>query len=270
MLREPESDRLAASARWQAILGRYAPAGLADVAETAVANRTDTKFLLHDEQLWSILAGFGDRYRVLDIDGRRFTGYQTQYFDTESFALFRRHHAGGANRCKVRTRLYDNTGLSFLEVKQKTRTGATTKFRVATAKFETKTVAPWSEFLAAHCPYPATALGPVLRSRFDRICLISSERAERLTIDLDLKVDGTAGTVDLPNIAVAEIKQEWHGDAARNSEFLRAMRATGIRSTSFSKYCIGLLLTRPEIKHNLFKPQLKQLRHLMGETNAVA
>jgi hypothetical protein len=48
------------------------------------------------------------------------------------------------------------------------------------------------------------------------------------------------------------------------------MRALGVRPTGFSKYCVGLLLTQPEIKHNRFKPQLRQLRQLMGEANAVA
>ena len=270
MLREPESDRLAASARWQAVLGRHATAGLAEVAETAVANRVDTKFVLDDGQLLGVLAALRDAYRVLDVDGRRFTAYETQYFDTESFALFRRHHAGGSNRCKVRTRRYANTGLAFLEVKQKTKTGATIKFRVPTARFETGSVEAWGDFIAAHCPYPAAALRPVLQSRFDRICLISTERPERLTFDLDLGFGGSTGTVDLPRVAVAELKQEWTGEPARDSEFLRAMRALGVRSTGFSKYCMGLLLTRPGIKHNLFKPQLRQLRQLMGETNAVA
>lgn len=270
MLREPESDRLAASARWQEILGSHAAAGLADVADTAVADRVDTKFVLDDEQLRDALSALRNEYRVLDIDGRRFTAYETQYFDTESFDLFRRHHSGGGKRCKVRTRRYANTTLSFLEVKQKTTTGATTKFRVATPGFETESLAAWSEFIAAYCPYPAPELRPVLQSRFDRICLISSERPERLTIDLDLRFDSSGGTVALPRVAVAELKQEWTGEPARDSEFLRAMRAMGARSTGFSKYCIGLLLTRPEIKHNLFKPQLRQLRNLMGEANAVA
>jgi hypothetical protein len=270
MLRESESPRLAASARWQAILGRYATASLTEVADTAVANRADTKFVLHEEQLWSLLATIGQNYRVLDIDGRRFTGYRTQYFDTESFALFRRHHAGGSNRCKLRTRIYSNTGHSFIEVKQKSRTGTTTKFRLPTDSFETESLNAWGDFIEAHCPYPATALRPMLCSRFDRICLISTERPERLTIDLDLKVEGVQGIVDLPNVAVAELKQERQVESTRDSEFLRAMRGAHVRPTSFSKYCIGLLLTRPEIKHNLFKPELRMLRHLMGETNAVA
>jgi hypothetical protein len=270
MLRVPESDRLAASARWQAILGRHATAGLADVADTAVANRVDTKFVLDEGQLLGVLASLPDNYRVLDIDDTRYTAYETQYFDTGSYELFHRHHSGASNRCKVRTRLYANTGLAFLEVKLKTRAGATVKFREPTANFETGSLEPWSEFIATHCPYPASVLHPVLRSRFDRISLISESRRERLTIDLDLKVDGRQGTVNLPHVAVAELKQEWTGEPARDSEFLHAMRAIGVRPTGFSKYCIGLLLTRPEIKHNLFKPQLRQLRHLMGEKNAVA
>jgi hypothetical protein len=47
------------------------------------------------------------------------------------------------------------------------------------------------------------------------------------------------------------------------------MRARHLRPTAFSKYCMGLLFTRPEIKHNLFKPQLKRLRRVMGDSNAV-
>src|SRR5262245_44420520 len=137
MLRVPESDRLAASARWQAVLGRHATAGLADVAETAVANRVDTKFVLDEGRLLDVLASLPENYRVLDVDGARFTAYETQYFDTESHELFHRHHSGASNRCKVRTRLYANTGLAFLEVKLKVRTGATIKHRVPTAGFET-------------------------------------------------------------------------------------------------------------------------------------
>jgi hypothetical protein len=270
MFRESESDRLAASAGWQALLGRYATAGLADIADTAVAHRADTKFLLPAEELRSTLATLGDHYRVLDIDGRRFTAYETQYFDTGNYELFQRHHSGGSNRCKVRTRLYANTGLAFLEVKQKTPNGRTLKYRVPTPGFETERLQPWREFIETHCPYPAALLRPALRSRFDRICLLSTERAERLTIDLDLAVDASADTIDIPRIAIAELKQERFGEAARESGFLRAMRGMGFRPTAFSKYCIGLLLARPEIKHNLFKPQLRELRHLMGEANAVA
>ena len=271
MLRVPECHGLAASAAWRAILGRFSTAGLAEIADTAVASRNDTKFVLRAEELRDVLAELDQDYLVLDIDGTRFTRYRTQYFDTESFALFRRHHVGGSKRCKVRTRHYGNTGLSFLEVKCKTKTGATTKVRVPTTRFETETLHDYADFLEAHCPYPVAALSPALRNGFDRITLINAARHERLTIDLDLTIEEQAGNgIDLPRIAVAELKQERLVPGWRESEFLSAMRRIGVRRTGFSKYCIGLLLSRPGIKHNLFKPQLMKLRRLMGETNAVA
>ena len=42
------------------------------------------------------------------------------------------------------------------------------------------------------------------------------------------------------------------------------MRALGIRSTGFSKYCIGIALLYPQVKHNNFKPILRLLDKLTG------
>jgi hypothetical protein len=267
MLRGPGITQLAASARWQELLGRFATASLADAEDFAPSDRIDTKFVLSAGALWSILARLAEHYRVLDVDGMRFTTYRTQYFDTESFALFRRHHAGGSNRYKVRTRTYLNTGLSFVEVKRKTRTGATSKLRLETPQFELELREDARAFIDAHCPHPASSFGPSLRNRFDRICLISKEHRERLTIDLDVAVETPERSMLIENVAVAELKQERRSGVRQRSAFAQAMRAEHERPSGFSKYCMGLLLTRPEIKHNLFMPQLKRLRRVMGEPN---
>jgi len=269
MLREPGSLPLAASARWQDMLGRFATASLAEAADYTLSDRTDIKFVLRCDTLWPVLAGLVGRYRILDIDGSRFTTYRTQYFDTESFALFRRHHAGGSNRYKLRTRTYLNTGQSYIEIKRRTRTGATSKIRRATAGFETELQADARAFVDANCPHPSASFVPTLRNRFDRICLMSDERQERLTVDLDVAVETAAGAVPIPNVAVAELKQQRRSGAGGRSAFLCAMREERQRPTGFSKYCIGLLLTRPEIKHNLFLPQLKRLQSVMGEPDVV-
>jgi hypothetical protein len=234
-----------------------------------MADRVDTKFVLRDSELFTVLESLENDYRILDVDGTRFTPYRTQYFDTESFALFRRHHVGGSNRYKVRTRTYLNTELSFIEVKRKTKNGATTKLRRQTNAFETQLQGEARTFVDAHCPHGAAGMQPSLRNGFDRICLVSSTRPERLTIDLDIVVETSAGSIHLPNIAVAELKQEKLAHGRRDSRFLKEMRRINVRPTGFSKYCIGLLLTQPEIKHNLFNPQLKMLRRLMGEPNVV-
>ena len=272
MLREPGSTRLAASERWQAWLGQYPTASLAELADVALPDRMDTKFVLGSETLMQVLdglEGLDGSYRILDVDGTRYTSYRTQYFDTESFALFRRHHAGGSNRYKLRTRTYLNSGLSFIEIKRRARAGATSKLRLPTARFETELLEDARAFVDANCPHPASSFAPSLRNSFDRICLVSDEHRERLTIDLDIAVEVDGRIVPIRNVAVAELKQERKPGARRQSAFLQAMHAAHQRSTGFSKYCIGLLLTRPEIKHNLFLPQLKKLRRIMGEPNAV-
>ena len=110
---------------------------------------------------------------------------------------------------------------------------------------------------------------PSLLNSFDRICLVSNDGPERLTIDLDIEIETGSGPVSLPGIAVAELKQQRNGHNLRNSEFLRQMRAINARPSGFSKYCMGLLLTHSNIKHNLFKPQLKRLERLMGGKDIV-
>jgi hypothetical protein len=267
MLRDSRSAPLAASARWQSMLQGYGTTDLAAAAETAKTNRVDTKFVLHADELFAVLAALEDDFRVLDVDGARFTPYRTQYFDTESFALFRRHHAGGGNRYKVRTRTYLNTALSFIEVKRKTKNGTTSKLRLRTDDFQTELLQDAKTFVDANCAHGSAGMRPSLRNSFDRICLVSVVRPERLTIDLDIAMETEGGRISLPKIAVVELKQEKLTQGRRNSGFLNAMRRINVRPMGFSKYCMGLLLTRPDIKHNLFKPQLKRLRRLTGEPN---
>ena len=269
MLRASDSGRILAAADWQALLGEFATVGLAEVSDTAATNRTDTKFLLPEAEVPDIVRSLTDEYRVLDIDGLRFTGYRTQYFDTESFALFRRHHVGAGNRIKIRSRTYLNTRKSFIEIKSRSRKGATTKLRQETATFETGLGAASLEYIARHCPAAPTGLLPTLRNGFERISLVGAGSRERLTIDLNVQVESDAGAVALPGVAVAEFKQERNGHHLREASFLKLMRARNIRPTGFSKYCIGLLLTHGEIKHNLFRPQLRKLHRVMGEPNAV-
>jgi hypothetical protein len=269
MLRDGSNSGSADSAEWQALLGRFETVGLDRVATLATDQRIDTKFLLREETALEIVAELGGHYRVLDVDGRRFTTYRTQYFDTESLALFRRHHVGAPDRYKVRTRTYSNTGLSFVEVKRRSRRGVTTKQRRPTERFETTLLPASREFVDHNCSVGANELIPALENGFDRICLVSRTAAERLTIDLGIRFGADSGTVGLPGIAVAELKQQRNGHNLRTTAFLCKMRRINLRPTGFSKYCMGLLLTRPGVKHNLFKPQLRRLEHLMEERNVV-
>jgi hypothetical protein len=269
MLRDAGSQQLAASDRWQTALAALPATDLASVADQVSSERVDTKYVLRSASILRVLESLASEFLVLDIDGTRFTTYRTQYFDTESYALFRRHHAGGSNRCKVRTRTYLNTGLAYVEVKRKRPTGATTKLRHRIPKFSRELSGEIAAFVDANCTHQASSLLPSLCNRFDRIFLVGKDRSERLTIDLDIAIETDERPMLLPGVAIAELKQERHTHHLRDTPFQRAMRELHVRPSGFSKYCMGLLLTQPKIKHNLFRPQLRKLRQLMGEPNAV-
>jgi VTC domain len=269
MLRDSADPGAAATPKWQAMLGGFETVGLDRIAKLATDHRIDTKFLLREETAFDMLGELPGHYRVLDVDGRRFTTYRTQYFDTPSLELYRRHHTGSANRYKVRSRVYLNTELAFVEIKRKSGRGVTTKVRRPTEHFETRLLPGSKDFIDGNCSVDANALMPSLLNRFDRICLVSEATPERFTIDLGLQFDSESGPVRLPGVVVAELKQQRNGHNFRDAVILNRMRAMGMRPSGFSKYCMGLLLTRRGIKHNLLKPQLKRLERLMEERNVV-
>jgi len=83
-----------------------------------------------------------------------------------------------------------------------------------------------------------------------------------VTVDMDLRFLWNGVRVSLAGIAIAEVKQDGF---SMDSEFIRQMRALGVRATGFSKYCIGVSMLYPEVKHNRFKPQLRQIAELLRE-----
>ena len=46
-------------------------------------------------------------------------------------------------------------------------------------------------------------------------------------------------------------------------QFARLMRHYHVRDTSFSKYCMGVSLLYPDVKHNKFKAQQRLVARLM-------
>ncbi|MGW8370347.1 MAG: polyphosphate polymerase domain-containing protein [Gammaproteobacteria bacterium] len=260
---------LATTAEWQETLSRFATVDLDGLADAARSDRLDTKFVMRSNDLLAILQKLAVDYRILDVDGLRFTAYRTQYFDTEDFGLFRLHHSAGSRHYKVRTRTYLNTRQAFIEIKSKNKLGATVKDRERIERFQTELAGSAQSFVAARLPAYADRLRPALLNSFDRICLLSRHRAERLTIDLDIAVHANGELIQLPGVAVAELKQQRTGGGRRESEFLQSMRSLNIRRTAFSKYCICLLMTRRDLKHNRFKPQLRNLARLMGGPHAL-
>jgi hypothetical protein len=227
----------------------------------ALLRRTDTKYLLGEEQLFRALAGLGDCYRILQIDGRRLHRYRTLYFDTQDLSLYRQHHDGWRVRYKVRKRAYADAGLAFLEIKRKIDAHTTVKSRVRTRALSARIARDAEPFLRTHYPYRVQELEAKLFNAFQRITLVSKRSVERLTVDVDLRFLWNGARLPLPGLAIAEVKQDGF---SVDSAFVRQMRALGVRATGFSKYCIGVSMLYPQ-KHNRFKPQLGQIDRLLHE-----
>ena len=233
---------------------------LPEMTDVALLQRVDTKYLLSEGQLCQALVRLSYDYQVLELGGRRQHRYRTLYFDTPDMALYRQHHSGKRNRYKVRERAYADTHQAFLEVKHKVNTNTTVKNRRETQDLSLRIPPDALPFLRMHYPYPVKALEPKLLNTFQRITLVSTDRAERLTIDLGLLSFWNGAAVSLNGIAIAEVKQDRFSPT---SEFIRQMRVLGVRATGFSKYCIGVALLHPEIKHNRFTPQLRRIARLL-------
>jgi hypothetical protein len=253
------------SSRWPALLQGFEAVHLSEMGRAALLRRTDTKYLMSEDQLSWALARLADHYRILEIDGRRLHHYQTLYFDTQDMALYQQHHNGLRDRYKVRERAYADSDLAFLEVKQKTNTNTTIKSRRRTRALSSRLPRNAALFLRTHYPYPMEELEPKLFNVFQRITLVSKHSVERLTVDVGLRFLWNGVCVSLPGLVIAEVKQDGF---SVDSEFIRQMRALGMRATSFSKYCIGVSMLYPEVKHNRFKPQLRQIDKLCEGGNA--
>ncbi len=245
-------------------LAHFAPVSLDAMQGVALLRRIDTKVVLHEAQLLRVLAQLSDDYEVLEIGGRRVHRYRTLYFDTPDYTLYNLHHNGHCNRYKVRARAYQDSGLAFLEVKRKNAQGLTVKDRMKITAIPTQIDAAGSAFLESVFPYPAESLTPTLWNHFRRVTLVNRCCGERLTLDFGLSFRAGSAEIMLPGIAIAEIKQSAH---CGRSEFIQLLRTLNLRPMSFSKYCVGLSLLVPQVKHNHFKPQQMWLNRIIQEGN---
>lgn len=253
------------------LLNGFEAHGLDDLDKASLMNRVDTKFLVPIDKLPQVFESIRSHYSVLEIDGKRCFRYQSTYFDTDDFLFYYKHHSGRLNRHKVRTRRYVDSDLSFLEVKFKNNKKRTIKKRVKLADDGSIRLKDHDAFLDATGLPQEVILKPRLKNSYSRIAFASEERGERLTIDMGLENqailrDGDARS-KLENVAIVELKQ---ARVDRESPFFAVVRALGIRPSSFSKYCMGIMMSAESsgstsLKTNRFKRILRRVGRLSSD-----
>ncbi len=254
--------------RLGADLDRYETVSLEELkhSDAQLLNRKESKFLMNVDQFSELLTSLEGSYRVLKVDDSLASGYMNEYYDTDSFTTYLQHHNGKANRHKLRVRHYLSSGETYLEIKQKLNTGRTVKKRIPVEDDAELSEPEPRAFLSSYFPYDYRAFHPVLKTRYNRITLVSKNHPERITFDLLFSFEADGDAYGYPELVIGEIK---HNCPMRESPAGAALQQIGVHDTGFSKYCIGVALTNCRLKHNRFKPKLLLLDKLCPEGRCV-
>lgn len=248
----------------QQLLEDYRAVSLEQMGKVKLLNRVDTKFVTTTDGLIALLRMAAGSYFIQEIEGKKLMPYTTLYFDTDDREMFSRHQRGCKTRQKIRVRRYESSGVGFLEVKRKNNKGRTDKKRIQIPEY-TPDLDNYREFLTAKSWYGNRHLEPMLSNAFRRITLVNNAMTERLTIDLELRFHNevTGRDMDMGPLVVVEVKR----DGLTHSPVLDMLKTLRIKESGFSKYCIGMALTDPDIKQNRFKERLRYVKKLISKSN---
>jgi hypothetical protein len=244
-------------------LNEFKSIQLNELDNANLMDRVDTKFAFSRLELNKILLELLPDYFCFEINEMRIGNYQSLYFDKECFDFYNDHHNGKIHRFKVRFRKYVDSDIYFLEVKEKQK-GRVTKRRIPVTRFE-QVLQEEQRAFVDNILGEKTDLEPKLWNTYKRITLVSKNKKERLTLDLDIKFSWKEESKEFDDIVIAELKQE---RLDRSSPFYQLMRKRSIRPYRLSKYCIGAieLHTKRKLKYNRFKKKLLKLKEIKNDT----
>lgn len=232
----------------QDVLTGFRPISLDDLnARAALQERVDRKYLVSQGAFVRLAGRLQDDHRVLEIDGRRTSGYHSVYFDTRGLLCFREHVDGHRPRFKARTRHYTDTDLCHFEVKIRRRDEQMIKKQQPHEPARRDELTKQAHtFLAQTLREGADRTAPndfqpALTTSFQRVTIASSDPA-RLTCDLQLRLrDPDGGQAALrDDVLLLESKSpDGHGHADE------LLAQAGVDEVSLSKYRVGIALLQP-------------------------
>lgn len=233
---------------------------LEEMKGVKLMNRIDTKFVTHIDNLPKLLRLVNNEYSILEIDGKRVIKYCTSYYDTESYDMYRQHQHCHVNRQKIRFRTYVDTGMEYLEVKTKENHGRTIKSRIQ-ARNGDFCGSNVETFLDNNSKYTTSELMHTLDTSFSRITLVNRNRTERVTLDTNITFLNQKNGIkkQWDDVAIIELKR----NRIEKSVMLDNMRQLRIHPHAFSKYCIGITITTPDISGGRFKNELAEIHRII-------
>jgi hypothetical protein len=249
------------------VLEKFDKVGLEEIQKVSLMKRVDQKFVLQSEQLVQLLKNVADSYYMLEIDSKSNFQYETVYFDTPHDDMYKAHHNGKLNRFKIRHRNYTDSGLGFLELKFKNNKGRTIKTRIPSFSTYGDFTQTEINFVALNSPYSPQNLLVKLQNKFNRITIVDKHFGERCTIDSGITFTSDTTRFSLENTVIIEVKSEKNNTQSKLIESLSQM---GIKSSQFSKYCTGRIMTDENVKCNRFKTRVRKMKkNLFTNSNTI-
>ena len=242
------------------LLQQMKPITLAEMSSVKLMNRTDTKFVTTMPQLLRLLNKAKDDYYVQDINGERNMLYDTTYFDTLDFSMYKEHQHGHAGRQKLRFRTYVSSNLQFMEIKTKNNHGRTKKKRIEVTDMDLGDEQK-RQFIGQRLHYDVDTLQPHMHNYFHRVTLVNHAKTERLTIDTQLEFNNLLTGVhkEMGKLVIVELKR----DGQVFSPVLEMLRQLHIHPHGFSKYCMGAAMTNASLPVNRFKKKLRDVDRIL-------
>ena len=245
---------------------------LDEMSSIKLMNRVDTKYVISEEYCMELLRRAVDKYSVQVIGDVRACRYSTLYYDTPDLEMYTVHHNRKLTRQKIRSRTYIESGVTFIEVKNKTNTGRTKKKRIAIDESYFACVGKSPEaaaFLSEKANYSPDVIQPALATIFDRITLVNHAHTERLTIDMNLRfVNMRAETpqeATVDRMVIVELKQ----DGLCYSPMKEILQDLRVKKLKVSKYCVGTALSNPTVKANRFKRKIRLINKTLEEQKQI-
>lgn len=243
-------------------LDRFDPISLEEMDGVKLMDRTDLKFNFSIHHLPELLNNIREHYRILEVKGVRMSRYETLYYDTPGYDLYKTHHKGKPTRFKIRARKYVESDLNFFEVKHKNNKGRTIKTRVKKKASGSEISGNAQELLTEKTGMQSEHLEPKLFVNYTRITLVNRFEEERLTIDLDLQVKNDEAVFNFEGLVIVEAKMS----KIQVTPFVKLLKEKHIRQGGMSKYCMAVSKLIPGIKHNNFKEKLLTVDKILNET----
>jgi len=244
------------------VLKSFVTTSFDDSKTGKLMDRFDTKFVFPLSVLPSILQEATAHYKLVTDSGFQLFGYQTQYYDTDNFDMYRDHHNGKLNRLKIRRREYLNSDKVFFEIKLFTNKGKTQKKRFETDNRHVALSKEEGKFVKKLTTFKPKSLSPTLNNRYQRIILIGNNGLQKVTFDVGMDNLFRGSNCKLSNLVIAEIKQPDNSHAPAIQNILKNYR---ILPKNFSKYCIGMSFLNPELKSNNFKSTISLIKTITNE-----